>query len=99
MPQMAQRVADFGTTIFSEINALAREHNAVNLGQGAPDFDAPPVVIEAAATALHSGLNQYAPGLGMMPVKEAVALHTERFYGRKIDPVSEVAITSGATEA
>jgi N-succinyldiaminopimelate aminotransferase len=54
MPSMAQRVAEFGTTIFSEINVLARQHNAVNLGQGAPDFDSPPEVIAEAVKALRT---------------------------------------------
>lgn len=95
---MSSRVSGFGTTIFSEINALAREHQAVNLGQGAPDFDAPEPVIAAAANALHSGLNQYAPGLGMPRVREAIARHAARFYDQQVDPTN-VAITSGATEA
>ncbi len=99
MVRMAQRVAGFGTTIFSEINVLAREHGAVNLGQGAPDFDGPPEVIAAAVTALQGRLNQYPPGIGMPQVREAVALHAERFYGQKVDPATEVVITSGATEA
>jgi N-succinyldiaminopimelate aminotransferase len=96
---MARRVADFGTTVFTEINVLAREHGAVNLGQGAPDFDSPPEVIAAAVSALNSQLNQYAPGTGMPKVKEAIALHAERFYGQKLDPTTEIAVTAGATEA
>lgn len=99
MPGMAQRVAQFGTTIFSEINTLAREHGAVNLGQGAPDFDGPPPVLAAAVSAINGQLNQYAPGLGMPRLREAVALHAERFYGQRLDPATEVAITAGATEA
>ena len=62
---MSQRVAGFGTTVFVEINDLARQHNAVNLGQGAPDFDGPPEVLAAAVKAVNSALNQYAPGIGM----------------------------------
>ncbi|MEP7286555.1 MAG: aminotransferase class I/II-fold pyridoxal phosphate-dependent enzyme [Chloroflexota bacterium] len=99
MPRMAQRVAGFGTTIFTQINMLARERGAVNLGQGAPDFDGSPEVLAAAVAAINSQMNQYAPGLGLPKVKEAVALHVERFYGQKVDPVEEVVITSGATEA
>jgi N-succinyldiaminopimelate aminotransferase len=99
MPSMAQRVAEFGTTIFSEINVLARQHNAVNLGQGAPDFDSPPEVIAEAVKALQSGLNQYAPGIGLPQIREAVAAHAARFYGQQIDPATQVLITSGATEA
>ncbi len=99
MPDMARRVADFGTTIFSEINMLAREHHAVNLGQGAPDFDGPPPVLAAAVEAINSQLNQYAPGAGYPTVREALALHAERFYGQKLDPATEIVVTSGATEA
>ncbi len=99
MVSMAQRVAGFGTTIFSEINNLAREHNAVNLGQGAPDFDGPPEVLAAAVQAVNSARNQYAPGAGIPEVKQAVAAHAMRFYDQTLDPVTEIAITSGATEA
>lgn len=94
----SQRVAGFGTTIFSDINALALEHKAVNLGQGAPDFDGPPEVLAAAVRAVNSALNQYAPGAGMKTAREAVARHAERFYGQKINPDNEVLITTGATE-
>ena len=55
--QMARRVAGFGTTIFSEINVLAQRHHAINLGQGAPDFDGPPEVLAAAVKAVNSQLN------------------------------------------
>ena len=96
---MAQRVAGFGTTVFVEINDLARQRNAVNLGQGAPDFDGPPEVLAAAVTAINGQLNQYAPGIGMPLLREAVARHAERFYDQKIDSQTEVLITSGATEA
>ncbi len=96
---MARRVAGFGTTIFSEVTALAREHCAVNLGQGAPDFDGPPEVLAAAVEAVNSQLNQYAPGLGMPAVREAIARHAARFYGQKVEPETEVLVTSGATEA
>ncbi len=98
MNRMANRVEPFGTTIFSEINSLARKHEAVNLGQGAPDFDAPPEVVQAAAEALHHNLNQYSPGVGYPEVRRAVAAHTHRFYGQVVDPDTEVAVTAGATE-
>jgi N-succinyldiaminopimelate aminotransferase len=99
MSAMARRVAGFGTTVFVEINNLAGQCNAVNLGQGAPDFDGPPEVLAAAVTAINGQLNQYAPGVGMPVLREAVARHGERFYGQKIDSQTEVVITSGATEA
>ncbi len=98
MAAMSQRVAGFGTTVFVEINNLARQHNAVNLGQGAPDFDGPPEVLAAAVEAVNSALNQYAPGIGMASVRQAIARHAERFYGQKINPDTEVLVTTGATE-
>lgn len=73
MQRISQRVAGFGTTVFVEINKLARQYNAVNLGQGAPDFDGPPEVLEAAVKAVKSALNQYAPGIGMPAAREAIA--------------------------
>jgi N-succinyldiaminopimelate aminotransferase len=97
--KMARRVAEFGTTIFSEMNVLAQRHHAVNIGQGAPDFDGPPAVLAAAVKAINSQLNQYAPGIGMQAVREAIALHAGRFYGQIIDPACQVLVTSGATEA
>jgi N-succinyldiaminopimelate aminotransferase len=96
---MSRRVAGFGTTVFVEINALARQCNAVNLGQGAPDFDGPPEVLDAAVKAVNCELNQYAPGIGMPAAREAITNHAERFYGQKVNPDTEVLVTSGATEA
>lgn len=100
MPTTANRVAAFGTTIFTEINTLAQEHNAVNLGQGRPDFDGPQAAIEAAVAALRSGkANQYAPGPGTPELKTGVANHALRFYNMEIDPANGVLVTPGATEA
>ncbi len=95
---MSQRVAGFGTTVFVEINNLARAHNAVNLGQGAPDFDGPPEVLAAAVEAVNGAMNQYAPGIGLPAVRAAIARHAERFYRQKLDPETDVLVTSGATE-
>lgn len=99
MPTPARRVAPFGTTVFTEMNALARQHDAVNLGQGMPDFDGPAAAIEAAVTALRSGANQYPPGPGIELLRQSVADHALRFYGLEIDPVGGVLVTPGATEA
>jgi len=96
---MSQRVAGFGTTVFVEINNLARQFDAVNLGQGAPDFDGPPEILAAAVEAVNGAFNQYAPGIGMPTVREAIAGHAERFYRQKLDPETDVLVTSGATEA
>src|SRR5512138_1855053 len=96
---MAKRVAGFGTTVFVEINELAARHGAVNLGQGAPDFDGPPEVLAAAVTAVNSALNQYAPGIGMASLRQAIANHSQRFYNQQLNPDTDVLVTTGATEA
>jgi Aspartate/tyrosine/aromatic aminotransferase len=95
----SRRVATFGTTIFTEINGLAQQYNALNLGQGRPDFDTPPDIIEQVTKVLHDGQhNQYAPGSGTAELRQAVADHARRFRGLDIDPVQGVVVTSGATE-
>jgi N-succinyldiaminopimelate aminotransferase len=99
MPSIAQRVAALGTTIFTEINDLALKHNAINLGQGRPDFDGPADVIAAEVAALQDGKhNQYAPGLGTLTMRQAIAGHAGRFYNLDVDPASGVVVTAGATE-
>jgi N-succinyldiaminopimelate aminotransferase len=95
----AARVASFGTTVFSEFSALAREHGAVNLGQGFPDFDGPDEIKQVAIDAITRGVNQYAITTGAVTLRKAVAEHAERFYGQRVDPDTQVAVTSGATEA
>lgn len=99
MSTAAHRVITFGTTIFTEINELAIKYNALNLGQGKPDFDTPPDIIEQVVQALQAGrYNQYAPGPGAPALRRAVADHAARFYGIEIDPLRNVIITAGATE-
>lgn len=88
-----------GTVIFEEITALAARHEAINLGQGYPDEDGPELLLRAARDNIAAGLNQYAPGRGLPVLREAVAEHQKRFYGLTVDPVREVAVTTGATEA
>jgi N-succinyldiaminopimelate aminotransferase len=87
------------TTIFAEMSALAARTGAINLGQGFPDQDGPPEVIEAARQAIADGVNQYPPGLGMAVLREAIAEHQQRFYALTVDPDLEVLVTAGATEA
>lgn len=100
MPAMSRRVSGFGTTIFTEINNLALEYNALNLGQGKPDFDTPPDIVAAVVRALESGkVNQYAPGPGTLALRQAVAAHAGRFYNMDVDPKAGVVVTAGATEA
>ncbi|NRD56533.1 aminotransferase class I/II-fold pyridoxal phosphate-dependent enzyme [Corallococcus exiguus] len=98
-PVLAQRVSRFGTTVFSEFSALALKHQAVNLGQGFPDFDGPDAVKEAAWMAIQGGVNQYAPGMGAKDLRNAIAEHAQRFYNHAVDPDTMVTVTSGATEA
>lgn len=88
-----------GTTIFAEMSALAREHHAVNLGQGFPDFDGPDILRSAVTRAMAAGHNQYAVSNGESVLRESIARHSQRFYRQSIDPTSEVTVTSGATEA
>ncbi len=99
MSTSARRVATFGTSVFTEINELAQRHQALNLGQGRPDFDTPADIILAAMQALQSGKNnQYAPGNGTASLRQAVVNHAARFRQLEIDPVHGVIVTSGATE-
>ncbi len=100
MGAFAKRVTSFGTTIFSEINILAAQHGAINLGQGRPDFDGPDDIIGAAVKALQAGqYNQYPPGNGAPDFRQSIAAHADRFYGLSIDPDRGVIATAGATEA
>jgi N-succinyldiaminopimelate aminotransferase len=99
MPAIANRVASLATTVFTEINELALKHNAINLGQGRPDFDGPPDVIAAEVAALQDGKhNQYAPGAGTLTMRKAIADHAGRFYNLDVDPNAGVVVTAGATE-
>jgi N-succinyldiaminopimelate aminotransferase len=89
-----------GTTIFAEMSALATATGSINLGQGFPDTDGPDEVREAAVRALRDGRgNQYPPGIGVPPLREAIARHQARWYGLEVDPEREVLVTADATEA
>ncbi len=93
------RLPKVGTNIFTVMSALATEHQAVNLGQGFPDFDCDPALVEDVAVAMRGGLNQYPPMPGALPLREAVARKIETLYGRRYDPGTEITITAGATQA
>jgi N-succinyldiaminopimelate aminotransferase len=99
MSSTATRWQGFGTTIFTEMSALAERTGAINLGQGFPDEDGPAEVLEAAQRAIRDGHNQYAPLPGVPALRDAIAAHQRRFYGIEVDPGSEVQVTFGATEA
>ncbi|WP_369272456.1 pyridoxal phosphate-dependent aminotransferase [Streptomyces sp. R11] len=99
-PLLNRRLAEFGTTIFAEMSALALHTGSINLGQGFPDTDGPEEVREAAVRALRDGRgNQYPPGPGVPELRTAIAAHQERRYGLSYDPDTEVLVTAGATEA
>jgi N-succinyldiaminopimelate aminotransferase len=88
----------FGTTIFAEMSALAAQTGAINLGQGFPDVDGPPAMLDVAVEAIRSGGNQYPPGPGVPELRQAVAAQRADRYGLSYDPASEVFVTVGATE-
>jgi aspartate/methionine/tyrosine aminotransferase len=92
-------LSSYGTTIFEVMSRLAAEHGAVNLGQGFPEGLEPPAVVAAAAKAVSAGPHQYPSMMGIPALRQAVADHAKRFYGLTVDPMREVMVTSGATEA
>jgi N-succinyldiaminopimelate aminotransferase len=96
---IASRLSGFGTTIFTEMSALAERTGAINLGQGFPDEDGPTEVLEAAGAAIRAGHNQYAPLAGVPALLTAIAAHQARFSGLEVDPAAGVQVTFGATEA
>jgi N-succinyldiaminopimelate aminotransferase len=98
-PRVREALRPFGTSIFTEMTALAVKTGAVNLGQGFPDFDAPPLLKEAAIQAIRDGHNQYARPYGVPALADAIAAHQERFHGLRYDPLDEVTVVAGATEA
>lgn len=87
------------STIFEEITVLAARHGAINLGQGFPDADGPDFMADAAAANIRSGHNQYAPGAGILELREAIADHQQHYYGLAPDPAAGVVVSTGATEA
>ena len=96
---LVTRMRPYGETIFSTMTALARKHDAVNLGQGFPDTDGPPQLLASAQRAIAEGHNQYPPGIGNPQLRSAIAEHQASLYGLRLDPGSEVLVTTGATEA
>ncbi|HSI52464.1 MAG TPA: pyridoxal phosphate-dependent aminotransferase [Ramlibacter sp.] len=98
-PVLQTKLPAVGTTIFTVMSALATERNAVNLGQGFPDFDCDPHLIQAVTEAMTKGLNQYPPMTGIPALRNAVSAKLEAMYGRGYDPATEITITAGATQA
>ena len=98
-PHLDSRLPSVGTTIFTVMSALAAEVGAVNLGQGFPDFDCDPALLDAVTGAMREGLNQYPPMAGVPALRQAVARKVEALYGHRYDPDREITITAGATQA
>src|ERR1019366_4653604 len=88
-----------GTTIFTTMSALAKEHNAINLSQGFPDFNPHPVLIEEMEKAMRGNFNQYALMAGYLPLRETLAAKVESLYNIKVEPETEITITAGGTQA
>jgi methionine transaminase len=98
-PLLQTKFPTMGTTIFTVMSALATEKGAVNLGQGFPDFDCDPRLVNAVTDAMSHGLNQYPPMAGVPSLRAAVAAKIETMYGHSYDAASEITITAGATQA
>jgi N-succinyldiaminopimelate aminotransferase len=98
-PHLASRLQGFGTTVFAEMSALAVATGSINLGQGFPDQPGPAEVLDVARAAIGTPHDQYPPGPGQLDLRTAVAEHQQRFRGLTYDPVDEVLVTAGATEA
>jgi N-succinyldiaminopimelate aminotransferase len=99
MKPLSSTVEKFTESIFSTMTKMALENKAINLSQGFPDFDGPKWVIDLATKALNEGKNQYAPSMGILPLRESIANNYKRFYNMSVNPLTEIVITNGATEA
>jgi methionine transaminase len=98
-PAITSKFPAMGTNIFTVMSSLAAETGAVNLGQGFPDFDCDPQLVDAVTEAMRKGFNQYPPMTGIAPLREAISAKVEAIYGRRYDPVAEITVTAGATQA
>ena len=98
MPHLTSRLQGFGTTVFTEMTRLAQQHDAINLGQGFPNFDGPEFIKEAAVRAIEGGANQYCRSFGTPELNRAIAAHQHRFYDLDFDPDDEITVMNGATE-
>lgn len=98
-PELQTKLPAVGTTIFTVMSALALEKNAVNLGQGFPDFECDPKLVGAVTDAMSRGLNQYPPMPGVPVLREAIAAKLQQLHGRAYNPNTEITVTAGATQA
>src|ERR1700679_3773011 len=99
MTPITSKLPQVGTTIFTTMSALAAEVGAINLSQGFPDYDCSPELIELINKAMKDGHNQYAPMAGVLSLREEIAHKVEKLHGGKYDPVNEITITAGGTQA
>ncbi len=95
---LASRLPQVGTTIFTVMSALAQERNAINLGQGFPDFEGDPALVDHVANAMREGLNQYPPMTGVPLLRERIAEKVQTLYGHRYDAGTEITVTAGATQ-
>jgi methionine aminotransferase len=98
-PALKTKLPAVGTTIFTVMSALAAEHKAVNLGQGFPDFDCDPKLVQAVNQAMTSGQNQYPPMVGVQVLRDAVSKKVKALHSKNYDANTEITITAGATQA
>ncbi|MES2412924.1 MAG: pyridoxal phosphate-dependent aminotransferase [Pseudomonadota bacterium] len=98
-PTLKTRLPAVGTTIFTVMSGLAAENNAVNLGQGFPDFECDPRLVGAVNEAMVLGLNQYPPMAGVAVLRETISAKILKLHGRKYEPANEITVTAGATQA
>lgn len=98
-PSLVTKLPAVGTTIFTVMSTLATETGAVNLGQGFPDFNCDPALVNEVSKAMNAGLNQYPPMPGILPLRQAIATKIEAMYGRSYSPDREITVTAGATQA
>lgn len=97
--QIKSRLPNVGTTIFAVMSRLATEHNAINLGQGFPDYPMSADLVRLVSEAMQNNYNQYAPMPGWMPLRESIAEKVNRLYGVNVNPDTDITITPGGTYA
>ncbi len=98
-PTLTSRLPLVGTTVFTRMSSLAAQHGAVNLGQGFPDFDCDPALVDLVGDAMRAGHNQYPMMTGAAPLREAIAAKIASLYGHSYDPGTDITVTAGATQA
>src|SRR5215210_4603613 len=99
MPTISRKAGSFAESVIRDMTRIALQHDAINLAQGFPDFEAPQALKDAACEALQAGVNQYAITWGARPFREAIAAKTQRWYpGWNVDPERQITVTCGATE-